>query len=220
MRRSNVLPFPTDNPSGNSLKAFAILFYLLLAYMLFNPLPFISRGFVLSAAMGLSVSPEGLGLIIILGMLYAVGVRYKNQVQMFLKGRKVLLIVLVILLILSVLNYLPFLLLLSACYWFTIGRNGRDIPYFLRFHLLTAMIFNGLMLISLLLIQSFMGLIGALLTISGLGAITSLMFWYHAFWPSVALLAFWLPALWLSLSALMGRTPYIGIVTNNVRSWA
>lgn len=221
MRNSNVLQFPNGQPSGNSLKVFAILFYVALAWMLFNPTLLLSATSLFQLRPSHAVvGGEGLGLLIVLGLLYAVGIRYRSQFMNFMRGKTILLVILVILLLLSVLQYLPFLAILSGIYWLLIGRSGREAPYFLRFHLLTAMILNGLILLPLLLVQSVFGLLMSVLKLAHLDSLVSVMYGVGSFWPYVILLAFWLPAIWLSLSALMGRTPYIGLVTSNVRHWA
>jgi hypothetical protein len=221
MRHSNVLKFPADNPGDKGLKAFAILFYAALAWAMFNPLPLFQINMTLPfVPHSLGLTGEGLGLLVVLGMLYAVAIRYRSQFMAFIRGRTVILVVLVILLLLTVLSYLPFLLILGGLYWLLVARSRRETPYFLRFHLLTALILNGLIVLPLLIMQACMGFLASLFKLAHADWFVSVMYWYGIFWPYVVALLFWGPALWLAFSVLMGRTPYIRVVTNNVRHWA
>lgn len=220
-RPNNVLPFPSENQNGNSLKAFAIFFYVLLAWMLVNPIQLLGLGSLAPWLMEpFSLNGDSLGLLMVLGLLYAVGVRYRSQFMMFIRGKTILIVILALLLFISVLRYLPVLVLLGGLYWFLVARSGREAPYFLRFHLLTALIFNSLVLLPLLVFQSCMNFMDALFKVLHLDAFVSIFYWYTSFWPYAVLLIFWLPAIFLSLSVLQGRTPYIQTVTNNVRHWA
>ena len=105
-------------------------------------------------------------------------------------------------------------------YWLLIGRFRRDPPYFLRFHLLTALMTNGLLLLALLSLQAILTLVAALVQLLPLAGLPSMLYWVAVFWPDAVILLIWGVALWLSLAALMGWTPWIPVVTNNVRHWA
>jgi hypothetical protein len=218
---SNVLRFPTGPSGGVSLKVFAILFYVSLAAAIINPLSILPR----PGAFSLVIKPtllsgDSLGLLLVLGLLYALVVKQWYKRAGFLRGRTWLIILLAVLLLLSVLHDLPFLLFLGLLYWLLVGRPKREAPYFLRFHLLTGLIANGLILLALLLFQSLMGFVESLSRLGGLEWFVSLAYWYGIFWPYLATLLFWGLACRLSFAALMGRTPYISVVTDNVRHWA
>ncbi len=221
-RNSNVLPFPSDPPSGRGLKAFAVIFYLVLALALANPDHFLSRdlffpGFGHAPGLG----NESLGFIVILGLLYGALVRHRSRVDSFMRGRKVAIYIIGLLILVSVWHYVPYLLLLGVAYYLLVARGGREVPYFLRFHLLTAMVLAGLTALPLLMLEAFLAMLGTLMGVLHAGilwlpvaAILTLV------WPIAVLIFFWLPALWLSFCAVMGRTPEIPLVTQNVRHWA
>ena len=223
MRQSlNVLRFPMGSSGGMSLKAFAILFYISLASVITNPLSlFPTAGSFAFVLRPIPLSGDSLGLLIVLGLLYGLIIKRWHQRNAVLRSKSWVSIVLVVLLVLSVLRYLPFLLLLGVLYWLLVARTKRsETPYFLRFHLLTGLIANGLLLLALLILQSLIGFVEALSHVGGAEWFFSVGYWYGIFWPYLTALLFWLLACRLAFAALMGRTPYISLVTDNVRHWA
>ncbi len=205
-RTGKVVPFPLENPSGNSLKVFAVIFYLFLAYFL---------------TLGAGLSIDGISILCVLGTLYHFFVRQRVQNSSYFQKNKVLLGVLLIIFVLAFREMALMLLALAVLYWLLVGRHGREAPYFLRFHILTALILNFFILMPALLIQEMLALVGQLLNWFKLDSVLGHSF--RVVQAEVALLFMGViaaAALWLSVSALMGRTPYIGVVTPNVRHWS
>lgn len=206
MPRSNVLNFPSDNPSGNSLKVFAIVFHVFVAYML---------------SWFFQLSESGLGFLIILGLMYNFLVRRRMQSTRYLKSNGVLLVILLVLALLVYQWATLLLLLISALYWLLVGRSGREAPYFLRFHILTALILGFFILMPFLIVNAAVMMLGQLMVLLHVDAVTAPVFGFYLKWIGYVMLAlFWGSAGWLSINALMGRTPYIKLVTDNVRHWA
>jgi hypothetical protein len=112
------------------------------------------------------------------------------------------------------------LILLALAYWLLVSRNRREAPYFLRFHMLTAMIATGLLLLFVLLFQAIIAWLDSLLKLGGMSLFISIQYWYELLWPYLTSFLFWGMALWFSFNALMGRTPYLPVVTDNVRQLA
>jgi hypothetical protein len=207
MRRSNnVLPFPSDNPSGAKLKLFAIIFYLFLACFL---------------TFGMGLSEDGLGTLVILGVLYNFFVRNRIHKGSYFKENALILGILLVVLVLAFKMAMLSLLLLAAVYWLLVGKSGREAPYFLRFHILTALILNFFLLMPFLLLNAVLSLLFRILAIAGLAALIAPVIQIEQqVLPLVFVALFCGVAVWLSISAVMGRTPYIPIVTDNVRHWA
>jgi hypothetical protein len=223
MRQSvNVLRFPMGSSGGMSLKAFAILFYISLAAVITNPLSlFPSAGSFSFVLRPVPLSGDSLGLLIVLGLLYGVIVKRWHENNPIVRRKSWVGVLFIVLLVLSVLRYLPFLLLLAVLYWALVARTKRtETPYFLRFHLLTGLIANGLALLGLLILQSLIGFVDVLSRAGGADWFFSVGYWYGIFWPYLTALLFWILACRLAFAALMGRTPYISLVTDNVRHWA
>lgn len=205
-RSNNVLPFPSDNPSGARLKLLAIIFYLFLAYLL---------------TFGLGLSEDGLGTLVILGVLYNFFVRNRIHKGSYFKENAVILGILLVVFIIAFKMAMLLLLLLAAVYWLLVGKSGREAPYFLRFHILTALILNFFLLMPYLLLSAVLGLLFRVLAIAGLAALIAPVIQIEQqVVPLIFIALFCGAAIWLSVSAVMGRTPYIPIVTDNVRHWA
>jgi hypothetical protein len=224
MSRSNVLRFPTDPAGGKGLKAFAILMYLSLAYSVINPAPLLSMLGIVSGPVKASLPDQGcIGLLLMLGALYGIVVRKWYQNNPMLTSKPWLGIVVGFFLAFSLWQQpqlIPVLIVLSVAYWLLVSRTGKEAPYFLRFHLLTAMISTGLLLLPVLLFQAILHWFESVFKLSGLGLFVSIDYWFQLIWPFVTGLLFWGTAFWLSFNALMGRTPYLPIVTDNVRQLA
>ncbi|MCE3236704.1 MAG: hypothetical protein K0Q50_2895 [Vampirovibrio sp.] len=205
-RFGNVLEFPTGQASSNGLKLFAVIFYLFLAYTL---------------TFGTGLSEEGLWVLFLLGPIYNFFVRQRIHQSGYFQQNKVLLIILLAILILAFKWIMILLLLLAGVYWLLVGRSGREAPYFLRFHILTGLILNFFILMPYLMINSGLALVYHVSAIFHAGTmVASMLSPIQAALPMLFMGIFWGAAIWLSISALIGRTPYIGIVTPNVRHWS
>lgn len=207
-RFKNVVPFPlSDNKHGHSLKVFGMLFYLFVAFML--------------SKMGGPPSGEGLWTLMILGVLYNYLVRQRLYRTNYFRDNKVLLIILVVLLLVVY----PLTVLLIAgmgfLYWLLVGRSGREAPYFLKFHMVTGLIFNFFLLMPYLILNAMVSLVSKCLVLFHLtGAATVVGSVSMTILPLFVMGLMWGAAIWLSINVLMGRTPYMGVVTDNVRSLA
>jgi hypothetical protein len=205
-RPGNVLPFPSDNPSGASLKLFAVIFYLFLAGML---------------TFGLGLSESGLSVLVIVGVLYNLFIRHRLHKGSYFRENAPLLIILLVIFLLAFQGSMMLLLILAAIYWLLVGKSGREAPYFLKFHLVTALIVNFFLLMPFLLFKGSLGLIYSILKLAKLGSlVTPVITIIGPISGYVFLELFWAMALWLSISVLMGRTPYIPVVTDNARHWS
>jgi hypothetical protein len=201
-RSNNILQFPSGPLHGLNLKLFTVLFYLFIAGMLTN---------VFSDGEG------GIGFLVLLGFLYHFLLRQRFNSRNYLKQNSFLLIVLFLLaLFVFPLTLIP-IFAIAIIYWFLIGRSSPDAPYFIRFHLLTALILNFLILISFLLLFAANNFAGQILSLFNIQTLFILDIHTYGFF--LLQISFWLVAIWLSLAAILGRTPYIGIVTNNIRYW-
>lgn len=205
-RNSNVLRFPQGQSGGLGLKFFAVLFYAYLAVMLVQVM---------------RLSEGTITFLLVLGLAYNYGVRQRPSGNTYLRKNGLLLLILLVLATIVIPVPMISILLMAGIYWLLVGRSGREAPYFLRFHLLTALILNFFILLPYQILQAVWVLVVQVIRVGGLESSVS------AVLPSVSeglfLLGFGLiagAALWLSLAALMGRTPYIGLVTPNVRHWS
>lgn len=202
MSPSNVLKFPGGQASDFNLKLFAVVFHVFLAGML---------------TLGTGLSGGGLMVLVVLGFLYHFLVRQGVRNTHYLRQNKVLLIVLLIIAIIAFQWRMIPMLGLAVVYWLLVGRSGREAPYFLRFHIVTGLILNLFILLSYLLLAAFLQCVQAVLLLAKLAALLLPLASVFAVLPLVAMGVFAAAALWLSLSALMGRTPYLPLVTANVR---
>lgn len=207
MKRSGkVIDFPMGQAGGNGLKIFAVIFYLFLAYML---------------TLGTGLSEESLWVLFLLGPLYNFFVRQRIHQTGYFQQNKVMLIILLAILVLAFKGTMILLLVLAGIYWLLVGRSGREAPYFLRFHILTGLILNFFILMPYLMLNSGIELVYRLANVFQVGALVSPVITpVHSHLPLLCMGIFWGAGIWLSISALIGRTPYIGIVTPNVRHWA
>jgi hypothetical protein len=207
-RSNNVLPFPSENPNGASLKLFAIIFYGFVAYLL-------------TLGTGLSEDGDGLGVLVILGIVYNFFVRNRLHKTSYFKDNMLLLVILLVVFVLAFKMAMLLLLVLAVVYWFLVGKSGKEAPYFLRFHILTALILNFFLLMPYLLLNAVIKLIFQLVGLAGFGVlITPVMTITQSVLPLFFTGVIAGAAVWLSISAVMGRTPYIPVVTSNVRHWA
>jgi hypothetical protein len=206
MRGSKILQFPMGGAGGGSLKLFTIIFYLFVVFML----TFIT-----------GVSEGSIGFLLMLGLLYHFFVRNRLRLKSYIKRNGILLAIILGLLLWAYPLVTAMVLLIAGLYWLLIARSGKDSPYFLRFHILTALILNFMLLMAFLLFDATMTLLELVFKVAQLSAVTAPVFGvYHAWIPYLMLGILWGTALWLSFSAMMGRTPYIGVVTSNVRHLA
>lgn len=206
MRHSNVHKFPSGKAGGVSPKVFAVIFYLFL-------------GFMLTFVLGLG--ENGLWLILLLGLLYNFFVRGRLSFTAYFRRHPILLSLILLLLLLSFISVVVPTLLIAVLYWLMIGRNSREAPYFLRFHMLTALILNFLILFGFLLLNALVMLVNKILALAQLGPAVAPFFALCSQYVVLIVLGiFFGLAVWLSVSALMGRTPYIRMVTDNVRHWS
>lgn len=206
MSPSKVLKFPGGQSSDFNLKLFAILFYLFLAYMM---------------TFATGMSEGGFMILIVVGLLYNFLVRQGVRHTGYLERNKVLLIILLVIVLLAFQWTAILLVALAALYWLLVGRSGREAPYFLRFHILTGLILNFFILLPYLLLMAVLSLLQAVLSLAQLPAVmTTPLASAMSIIFTVFLGIFFGAALWLSVSALMGRTPYMPLVTDNVRHWA
>ena len=224
MSRSNVLRFPTDPAGGKGLKAFAIILYITLAYSVSYPMPFFSLlGIIRGPVTAPMPDQSCIGLLLVLGALYGLVVRQWHKNNPLFSQHPWMGIVIGFLLALSLWQQpqlIPALIVLAVSYWLLVIRTRKEAPYFLRFHMLTAMISTGLLLLLVILIQAIVVWLGSLLKISGLEHLMPVQTWFDLFWPYITGFLFWGMALWFSFNALMGRTPYLPVVTDNVRQLA
>lgn len=216
MRHSKVLPFPSGKTDGNGFKVFALAFYLTLAYILIFgvSVPDFSLG-------AIRLSEGGLSVLLILGLMYTFLLRKQIYKSSYFSKNKVLLLILLVIFTLAFQLQALVFMLLAGLYWLLIGHSGKEAPYFLRFHLATALILNFFLLMPYLILQSAVALLIALFKVLQLGAFAlPLVLTDQIFLPLLTAGFMGLAAIWLSISALMGRTPYIKIVTQQVRSLA
>ncbi len=205
MSPSNVLKFPTGQPNDISLKLFAVIFYVFLAVMM---------------TLGSGMSEGGFTLLIVLGLLYNFTVRQRFHHTAYFKKNKVLLIILLVIFLLAFQLMVIYFLALAGVYWFLVGRSGREAPYFLRFHMLTGLILNFFILLPYLLLASFLALIKTILLVAHVSFLITPVGQIQSGLEQLTLVVFWGVALWFSVSALLGRTPYVALVTSNVRHWS
>jgi hypothetical protein len=201
-RQSNILQFPSSSMHGFKLKLFAVLFYLFLAWML---------TYVLHADEG------ALGFLILLGFLYHFFLKKQTVSKRYLQQNSVLLIILFLLALLAFpLTLIPVFGIIVV-YWLLIGRTSQEAPYFTRFHILTGLILNFLILMAFLILLAAIDFAGELLRL--FKVLPLFIAQVHAYGLFILWGVFWAAAIWLSFAALLGRTPYIGLVTNNIRYW-
>lgn len=205
MSPSNVLKFPGGHASDFNLKLFAVIFYCFLPFMLI---------------WGTGLNQNGFIVLIVLGLLYNFLVRQGVRSTSYLQQNKVLLIVLLVIAIIAFQWAMIPMLLLAGVYWLLVGRFGREAPYFLRFHLLTGLMLNFFILLLYLFLQAGLDLGQALLSLARVPIIVLPVTTALAYLPLLFMAIFAGAALWLSFSALMGRTPYMPLVTVNARHWA
>lgn len=205
-RSRKVIDFPTDKNSDGSLKLFAMLFYLFLAIMLI----FIGQ-----------LSEGGLGILFVMALLYNFGIKQKHETIRYLQKNRIVLLILLGICLLVYLKMTVASALLVGMYWLLVGRNGREAPYFLKFHLLTALIFNFLLLMPYLILDAVIALVSRCLLLLHVGAAATVVASISSHYLPLMMMGLLCgAAIWLSISVLMGRTPYIGVVTNNVRHLA
>ena len=205
-RVKNVVPLPSEKKNDLNLKLFAMLFYVFVAALLTR-----------SGQPG----EDGLFTLMILGVLFNFMVRQRIYRTRYFRDNKVILI---ILLVIMMVVY-PYLVILSwgmaGLFWLLVGRSGREAPYFLKFHMLTALIFNFFLLMPYLILRAVLVMVAqglALLHLSGAGQVLVQMATMYL--PLFVVGLTWGATVWLSISVLMGRTPYLPVVTDNVRSLA
>ncbi|HEY9746236.1 MAG TPA: hypothetical protein V6C99_08475 [Oculatellaceae cyanobacterium] len=200
---NNVLKFPHKNPlQGFHLKAFAVVFYLFIAAMLTQVL---------------QANEEGLFFLVLLGILYHFGIRQFGISRQYFRQNGVLLIILFLLALFVFSHALIPIIAISIVYWLLIRRTAKEAPYFIRYHILTALVLNFLVVVGFLLVSASLELLNQIF----------LLFHFQPFFlPAIAYYKLlilwgllWGVAIWLSGAALLGRTPYIGIVTNSIRHW-
>ncbi len=205
MRDSKVVNFSKNNSDGHGLKLFSALFYLLLAFLL---------TFAMTAPL------DALWLLILLGLLYNFLLRRRLNKAAFKSGPTMLIMGLVLVIMLLAFRFhLLVLVLMSGLYWLLVGQACREAPYFVRYHIMTALILNGFILLAVALLWSLHGLVLAGLKLAHLTVVSS---WMQTVGPVVSLvvwLGLWGLAFWLAASALLGRTPYIPFVTKHAQSW-
>jgi len=198
-----VIDFPSPNQNDGNLKLFAILFYLMVAFMLI----FVSH-----------LSEGGLGILTLLGILYNYGIRHRiHKTGYFQKNRLLVTVLLVLILLLYPFAVLTTVLVIGA-YWLLVGRTNREAPYFLKFHILTALVFNFFLLMPYLILDALISLAGRCLVLFHMLApakVVADLSGQHLPLLMMGLLTG--AALWLAASVVMGKTPYIGVITDNVR---
>lgn len=200
---AKVLSFPSDHAGNGRLKGFGVVFHLALAYML---------------TLGSHMSPMlGLEILFILGLLYGLFIRHRIEKSRYWRDNKIMVLILLGIFMLAFYPVLLPILALCGLYWLMIGRAGREPPYFLRFHMLTALILNLFILMTYSLLTATLDLVFEILRLADLSFFLESVL---ALAPFVFMGVFWGAAIWLSISMLMGRTPYIPAVTGNVRYWA
>jgi hypothetical protein len=204
MSRSNknILQFPNSPLHGWNLKVFAVLFYVFVAFMLTKV-----------------VGPtEGaMGFLIVLGFMYHFLLRNQMMSQRYLKQNTILLVILFLLAVFVFpLTLIP-IIVVGIVYGLLIGRFTREAPYFVRYHLLTAIVLNALVILAFLLLFAVTDFANQLLLLFHIK--TTFIVDIHTYGFFLILGILWVIAAWLSVAALSGRTPYIGLVTNNIRHW-
>jgi hypothetical protein len=203
-RFKNVVPFPSDHNQGHSLKVFAMLFYLFVAFML---------------TLGGQPTGEGLWTLMILGVLFNYMVLQRLYRTSYFKDNRVMLIIVLLILILVYKFTVLLVMGMAVLYWLLVGRSGREAPYFLKFHMLTALIFNFFLLMPYLILNSAVNLVSRCLTLfhlAGADAVVGSV--SHTILPLFVMGLMWGAAIWLSINVLMGRTPYFAVITDNVRN--
>lgn len=199
-RSNNILQFRS---AGDwSLKLFVVLFYCFLAWMLISVL---------------QLSEGAIWFLFMLGGLYFLGIRQKVINQHYLQKNALLLIILFFLALFLFPTTLIPLIAIAIVYCLLIGRSHRDAPYFVRFHILTALLINFFIILTFLLTAALIDFTSQLGQLVHIQSPWSFSILYYGQLLTKGLIG--ASAVWLSISALMGRTPYIGGVANNVRHW-
>ncbi len=205
-RFKNVVPFPSEKKNDFNLKLFAMLFYVFVAYLL---------------TQGKPLGEDGLFILMILGVLFNFMVRQRIYRTSYFRDNRV---ILGILLVLFAVLYPLFVILglgMAGLFWLLVGRTGREAPYFLKFHMLTALIFSFFLLMPTLILRAVLVMVAQALVLAqlvGAGQVLNKMAVLQV--PLLLTGVIWGATLWLSISVLMGRTPYLPVVTDNVRSLA
>ncbi|MEM0952436.1 MAG: hypothetical protein AAGI66_09900 [Cyanobacteria bacterium P01_H01_bin.74] len=204
-RYQNVVPFPKKKiASDSSVKLFLILFYCVLAY-------------ILSVVFRLSES--GLTLLIVLGLVYNFFVRNRFNGQYYLRQNAVLLAILAVLFIFAFQNTMLWVLGIVGAYWFLVARKQTDSPYFLKFHILTALITSFFILMPYLIAVPSILAMMQLFSLLGLQSFSSQVFGVFQYLSVVPTALFFAMAGWFSVAVIQGKTPELKIITENVRYW-
>lgn len=204
MSPSKVLKFPGGHSHDWGLKLFAILFPFFVAYLL---------------SLGTGFSGNGFMALILMGVLYQFFVRHGVRYQSYVQQNRWLLLILLIIFLLAFQWQMLLILGVAAAYWLLVGRSGREAPYFIRFHILTALILNFFILLAYFLLVAVLQLLGPVFNLVGLAVLSAGLRSVSAFILLGFLGVFMLGAVWQAWNALLGRTPYLPWVTLNVRHW-
>lgn len=204
-RSSNVLPFPSGMGNGLYLKLFVMLFHLGLAAMLVAVLP---------------LSEGALSVVLLTALVYYIFLRRRLHQSGALRRNAWLLILLTLLLTFLYPAPVIFVGAMSLLYWLLVGRAHREAPFFVRFHLLSALTAHGLLLFPFLIAAAVLSLGAAMSRLAHLEPVVSpaIQMMQTGLW-GLYLLAFGGLGIYLGVNALLGKTPYLWLVSGNVRHW-
>ena len=203
-RHSNVMPFRSPGSAGDgwAIKLFAIIFYLFLGVMLSF------------------LSGNPIGILSFLGLLYWVFIHRRLHRGSYFQQNRVLLIILGLIFFLLFKLESIAILILCGLYWLLVLRTHPDPPYFLRFHLLNGMIFYLFLVLGLGLVNAIMRFAFSLLMFIQPAEALAMLGLYTTGLALGTLYLFMGCAVYFAITALMGRTPYLKYITDNVRHWA
>jgi hypothetical protein len=204
-RFENVVPFPKNRVAGSaSIKLFIVFFYLFLAYLM---------------TFYLRLSETGLTVLIALGLAYNFFVRKRFHGQHYIKKNWPLLAIIGLLLMVVFKVTMVLVGLVGIMYWILVGRYRTEAPYFLKFHLLTALISSFFILMTYLILSPIAWLIESLRHMTQMDGVLLPLQSLFGYLGLVAMVLFWGLAGYLSVATIRGKTPDLGVITNNARYW-
>lgn len=116
---------------------------------------------------------------------------------------------------------LTLLMVLALLYWAFVHQKRQATPYFFRYHLLQAMILFLFLMLAFRILQGASMLLYAAMNLLQLGGVLAgPIGWVTGMLALIEPGVFLGMAVWMGIAALMGKTPSIRFVSENVRHWA
>lgn len=199
----NVLPFKSPRSSqGWEVRVFTALFYLAMAWLIYP------------------VTSGSLTVVIVAAVLYALFLHRQIHRTGYLRQNALLLGIMLVLLLTVFWQVLLPLLVLTGIFWVMIWRVYHDTPFFVRYHLLTALILDLGLVLALLILEALLGFLGALWSLGPVSLFPAFSFLgVGSGYGLLCLALIWGSAIYLAVLALLGRTPFIPFVSAQVRHW-